>query len=75
MLLLLLLMMMMIQLSGAWAINSSPLVLSFDLRNSSMLDVVWPFISNLEVIAVNQVACLFAVHCACCWVPVLTACL
>jgi hypothetical protein len=26
---------------GAWAINSSPLILSFDLSNASKLDAVW----------------------------------
>jgi hypothetical protein len=35
---------------GAWAINSSPLILSFDLSNASKLDAVWPFITNKEVL-------------------------
>ena len=39
---------------GAWAIVSSPLILSFDLTNSTTMDAVWPFITNTEVIAVNQ---------------------
>jgi len=39
---------------GAWVVNSSPLVLSFDLLNATVMDVVWPFITNIEAIAVNQ---------------------
>ena len=39
---------------GAWAINSSPLVLSFDLTNATTMDAVWPFISNSAAIRVNQ---------------------
>ena len=33
---------------------SAPLVLSVDLTDTAMLDRVWPILSNLEVIAVNQ---------------------
>jgi len=39
---------------GAWAITSSPLILSLDLRNKSMVDRVWEVITNEEAIAVNQ---------------------
>ena len=39
---------------GAWAVNSSPLILSFDLANETVLDSVWPFVTNMEAIAVNQ---------------------
>eukprot|EP01052_Picozoa_sp_SAG31_P034117 SAG31_NODE_3940_length_3734_cov_1.934801_1_plen_209_part_00 len=34
---------------GAWAINSSPLILSFDLRNNTMVQLLWPFIANMEL--------------------------
>ena len=36
------------------AIVSAPLVLSVDLTDTAMLDRVWPILSNIEVIAVNQ---------------------
>jgi len=39
---------------GAWAIVSSPLILSFDLTNSTTMSAVWPFITNLEAIGINQ---------------------
>ena len=39
---------------GAWCIVSSPLILSFDLANSTVMEQVWPFIANPEAIAVNQ---------------------
>jgi len=39
---------------GAWAIVSSPLVLSHDVNNDTVMDAVWPIIANKEVIAVNQ---------------------
>lgn len=39
---------------GAWAIVSSPLILSFDLSNRTTLETVWPFITNLEAIEVSQ---------------------
>ena len=44
---------------GAWAIVSSPLILSFDLTNSTKLAAVWPFISNREAIAINQVTAIY----------------
>tara|TARA_B110000208_G_scaffold152450_1_gene184305 strand:- start:42 stop:1874 length:1833 start_codon:yes stop_codon:yes gene_type:complete len=39
-----------------WAIVSSPLILSFDMTSPhrEVMDRVWPIISNVEVIAVNQ---------------------
>jgi hypothetical protein len=39
---------------GMWAIVSSPLVLSVDLTNRAMLERVWPILSNIEAISVNQ---------------------
>jgi len=39
---------------GAWCVVSSPLILSFDLTNETTLDTVWPFITNLEALEVNQ---------------------
>ena len=39
---------------AAWAIVSSPLVLGFDLTNSSRLAAAWPTISNRAAIAVSQ---------------------
>jgi len=39
---------------GAWCILSNPLILAMDLRNTTMLDRVWPIITNREAIAVNQ---------------------
>lgn len=39
---------------GAWAIMSSPLILSFDLRDDTKMDAMWPIITNRDVIAVNQ---------------------
>jgi alpha-galactosidase len=39
---------------GAWAIVSSPLTLSHDVNNATIMDKIWPVISNTEVIAVNQ---------------------
>ena len=39
---------------GAWAIVSSPLTLSHDPTNQTIMDAIWPIISNTEVLAVNQ---------------------
>eukprot|EP00927_Polykrikos_kofoidii_P061609 TRINITY_DN56443_c0_g1_i1.p1 TRINITY_DN56443_c0_g1~~TRINITY_DN56443_c0_g1_i1.p1 ORF type:complete len:462 (+),score=50.82 TRINITY_DN56443_c0_g1_i1:70-1386(+) len=39
---------------GAWCIVSSPLILSFDLADDAITDLIWPIISNKEAIAVNQ---------------------
>jgi len=39
---------------GAWAIVSSPLTLSHDVNNDTLMDAVWPIIANKEVIAINQ---------------------
>ena len=38
---------------GAWAVVSSPLILSLDLRNASLVDRLWPFVANREALAVN----------------------
>ena len=39
---------------GAWCVTSSPLILSFDLVDSTVLKGVWSIISNTEAISVNQ---------------------
>lgn len=39
---------------GAWAILSSPLILSFDLTEAERMDRTWPIISNRRVLSVNQ---------------------
>ena len=39
---------------AAWAVMSSPLILSFDLRVDRVMDTVWPIISNRDVLHVNQ---------------------
>lgn len=39
---------------AAWCIVSSPLVLSHDLTNDTVMDAVWPIISNREALAVND---------------------
>ncbi|CAJ1420721.1 unnamed protein product [Effrenium voratum] len=39
---------------AAWAIVSSPLVLSMDVNNDKVMDDVWDIISNKEILAVNQ---------------------
>jgi len=39
---------------GIWAVISSPLTLSFDLGNQTLVDLVWPIISNTEVLAISQ---------------------
>ena len=39
---------------GAWCITSAPLILAMDLRDSAMLDSVWPIVSNKEAILINQ---------------------
>jgi alpha-galactosidase len=40
---------------GAWAVVSSPLILSLDLRNTSLVDRLWPFVANREALAINSV--------------------
>ena len=40
---------------GAWAIVSSPLVLSHDVNNDTVSARVWDVIANTEIIAINQV--------------------
>merc|ERR1711998_723985 len=39
---------------GAWCITSSPLILSFDLRDDAKMDKAWGVITNEDAIAVNQ---------------------
>jgi len=39
---------------AAWCIVSSPLTLSHDVNNDTVMDAIWPVISNPEVLAVNQ---------------------
>lgn len=39
---------------GAWCIVSSPLTLSHDVTNETVMDAVWPVISNKDAIAINQ---------------------
>ena len=39
---------------GAWCIVSSPLILSHDLNNATIMDAVWPLISNKDALRVNQ---------------------
>lgn len=39
---------------GAWCITSSPLILSFDLRDTDRMDRAWDAVTNEEAIAVNQ---------------------
>lgn len=40
---------------GAWVIVSSPLTLSHDVNDDTIMDQVWPIIANKEVLAVSQV--------------------
>ena len=39
---------------GAWCIVSSPLILSHDVNNATIMDAIWPIIANKEALAVNQ---------------------
>jgi alpha-galactosidase len=39
---------------ASWAIVSSPLTLSHDVNNDTIMDRIWPIISNKEVIGVSQ---------------------
>jgi len=39
---------------GAWVIVSSPLTLSHDVTNDTIMDQVWPIIANTEALAVSQ---------------------
>ena len=39
---------------GLWCIISSPLVLGFDMYNSSIMDRVWPTITNPDALMVNE---------------------
>jgi len=39
---------------GMWAIVSSPLVLSHDVNNSTLMDEIYPIIGNVDILSVNQ---------------------
>ena len=39
---------------GAWLINSSPLILSFDLTDLRKVNLTWDFITNLEALKINS---------------------
>ena len=39
---------------GQWCVISSPLTLSFDLGNSTVVDAAWPIVTNTEALAVSQ---------------------
>lgn len=39
---------------GAWAIVSSPIILSHDMTNDTVSEMYWPIIANAEAIAINQ---------------------
>ena len=39
---------------GLWVVTSSPLILGFDMLSDETMDRVWPIISNVEAIAINQ---------------------
>merc|ERR1712048_1106034 len=45
---------------AAWAIVSSPLTLSHDVNNDTIMDEIWPIISNKEAIAVSQTYTTFS---------------
>ena len=39
---------------GLWAVLSSPLTLSMDFNNATLVDGVWAIVSNVDAIAVDQ---------------------
>ena len=39
---------------GGWSIVSSPLILSHDVNDDSIMDTIWDIISNREVLEINQ---------------------
>jgi alpha-galactosidase len=39
---------------GLWCILSSPLTLSLDLTNATTVDAIWPIITNVDAIGVDQ---------------------
>ena len=39
---------------GLWQVLSSPLTLSFDLTNATLMDELWPLITNPEALSVSQ---------------------
>jgi hypothetical protein len=38
-----------------WAVTSSPLIIGFDMTNTTLLKATWPIIANEEVLAISQV--------------------
>jgi alpha-galactosidase len=39
---------------GLWCVISSPLTLSMDFANATLVDAAWPIVTNVAAIAVNQ---------------------
>lgn len=39
---------------SAWAVTSAPLILGFDLRNQTAMQLAYPIITNTDVLSVNQ---------------------
>ena len=39
---------------GAWCVVSSPLILSHDMTNASVMDALWPLITNVDALGINQ---------------------
>jgi len=39
---------------GAWCVVSSPLVLGYDVTDSSVTEKVWPILSNRQAVQVSQ---------------------
>jgi alpha-galactosidase len=39
---------------SAWVIISAPLIISFDVTNETVMDELWPIISNKEVLEISQ---------------------
>ena len=47
---------------GAWIITSSPLILSFDIRDHDKMDLIWDLITNKEAVS-EHVPNLSPAHC------------
>eukprot|EP01043_Picozoa_sp_COSAG02_P017542 COSAG02_NODE_796_length_17128_cov_176.587586_13_plen_58_part_00 len=39
---------------GLWVVTSSPLILGFDMLSDETMNRVWPIITNVEAIEINQ---------------------
>ena len=39
---------------AAWAVSSSPLILSFNLSDKTAMDRVWPFVASRAILEINQ---------------------